>query len=115
MTPHLPIEIWSVIESFCDIYTQMSLLKLNAALYRHLLPTYMGVVVYSHTSNLVYDSYKITIHRSIKHASDYVRSHSNSERPVTVKKCRFTSFGKEIANTYKSMRIYDEYAYIASS
>ncbi|NBU34420.1 hypothetical protein EB118_11690 [bacterium] len=107
----LPMEVIEHIEGFLDPMSKVTLLYLCKSIYRFLLPKYLGIVLYSNSSNLVYDSYKMTIHKSEKDLRTYINNTPN-ELPVIYKRVQFTPFGRHVANMFKSRRIHDLNIYV---
>jgi hypothetical protein len=107
----LPVEILFKIESYCDIYSRHLLLYLNKYIRSIILQKYYGYILYSETTSLVYDKYKMTIHKNKVSLEDYIKK-NNKEICIKCKKVRFTNFGRDVAEQYNGTRIYDETAYI---
>lgn len=108
---NLPIEIFFKIESYCDVYTRRVFLSLNKRIRYMFLQKYIGYVLYSESSSLVYDPYKITIHKNKKFLYNYINKHNEKMHSI-LKKVRFTHLGRYIVEQNGSMRIFDETAYI---
>lgn len=108
-----PDEILFNIESFCDVVSRSILLNLNKHIRSILITKYYGYVLYSDTSSLVYDSYKVTIHRNKKKLDTYIKNNHN-EKHIMSRHVRFTNLGRFIVEEHPSMRIFDETAYIHS-
>ena len=95
---------------YCDVYTRRIFLILNKRIRSILLQKYVRYILYSESSNLVYDSYKITIHKNRKCLHNYIEN--NKDIPCILKKVKFTHLGRYIVEEYNSMRIFDETSYI---
>lgn len=108
---NLPVEIFFKIESYCDIFTRQVFLMLNKRIRFIFLQKYTGYILYSESSSLVYDTYKITIHKNKRCLHDYIKK-NNEKMHVILKKVRFTHLGRYIVEEHNSMRIFDETAYI---
>jgi hypothetical protein len=108
-----PIEIINIIEDFCNNETKLKLILLNKAIRMTLLQKYYGYILYSESSSLVYDTYKMSIHRNKTELDNYINS-KNTEKHIISKYVRFTLLGRNVVKEFPSMRIFDETAYIHS-
>lgn len=106
----LPLEILCVIEGFSDQNTRKCMLLLNVGTRQFLLTKYYGYVLYMNSSSLVYDSYKVILHRSKSDLDKYIQK--TKDQPLFSRHVRLTSLGRAVAEEFKSIRIYDEMAYI---
>lgn len=107
----LPIEIFLKIESYCDVYSRTFFLMLNKFIRSVFLKKYQGYILYSESTNLVYDTYKVTIHKSHLDLCKFINK-SDKEMHIMSRKVTFTNLGRYIVEENNSMRIFDETAYI---
>jgi hypothetical protein len=106
----LPLEVLSKIEDFLDNNTRKCMLHLNTCTRAFLLQKYYGYVLYMNSSSLVYDSYKFILHKSPRDLEEYLQK--TSDQPLFSRRVRFTSLGRAVVEELRSIRIYDETAYI---
>ncbi|NBP00481.1 MAG: hypothetical protein EBU90_10235 [Proteobacteria bacterium] len=109
----LPLEILSVIEGFSDHNTRKCMLILNVGTRHFLLKKYDGYVLYMNSSSLIYDSYKVILHKSKSCLDKYIKQ--TKDQPLFIRHVRLTLLGRAVAEEFKSIRIYDETAYIQNS
>lgn len=107
----LPLDIIYKIESYCDIYTKYNLLFLNKSIRRLLLPKYYGYILYTKTSNLVYDKYYISIHKNKNELLKFIEKNGDKLH-IKYYKVELTSIGRNVVEEFLSMRIFDETSYI---
>jgi hypothetical protein len=107
----LPLDIIYKIESYCDVYTKYNLLFLNKNIRKMLLSKYYGYVLYTKTSNLVYDNYHVTIHKNHDSLLKFIEKNTDKMH-IKYFKVKFTCFGRNIVDEFTSMRIFDETSYI---
>lgn len=106
----VPMEVLSRIEGYSDEDTRQNLLRLSRDIRKFLLMKYYGYVLYTWTSNLVYDNYKVTIHKNRRDLERYMDK--NSERHLIARYVRFTGVGRRVVEEVGSIRVYGESVYI---
>ena len=119
------MDIIGRIDYFSDNITRISLLRLNKMIRMYLIPRYYGYILYTKTTSLVYDTYKMTLHKSLESLKHYVgtcdkhvgtcdKHMGTCDKHVLryAKKVVFTTLGRSVVNEFPDLRVYSEFPYI---